>query len=52
MKIFFIYVTFNSMREAKKLSKLLVKKKMAACTNIFPKIYSTYCWKKKNNDRN
>jgi len=47
MKIFFIYVTFNSIQEAKKLSKLLVKKKMAACTNIFPKIYSTYYWKNK-----
>ena len=46
MKIFFIYVTFNSIREAKKLSKLLVKKKMAACTNIIPSIYSTYIWKK------
>ncbi len=47
MKIYFIYVTFNSLREAKALGGKLVKKKMAACVNIFPIIYSTYVWKKK-----
>ena len=47
MKIYFIYVTFGSLREAKKLGSLLVKNKLAACTNIIPTIYSTYVWKNK-----
>ena len=47
MKIYFIYVTFGSLREAKRLGSLLVKNKLAACTNIIPTIYSTYVWKNK-----
>ena len=47
MKIYFIYVTFGSLREAKRLGSLLEKNKLAACTNIIPTIYSTYVWKNK-----
>jgi len=47
MKIYFIYVTFGSLSEAKKLGSKLVKAKLAACTNIFPRIHSTYVWKNK-----
>ncbi len=47
MKIYFIYVTFGSLKEAKRLGGQLVKNKLAACTNIIPIIYSTYVWKKK-----
>ena len=47
MKIYFIYVTFGSLREAKRLGSQLVKNKLAACTNIIPTIYSTYVWKNK-----
>ncbi len=47
MKIYFIYVTFGSLTEAKSLGKKLVKSKLAACTNIIPTIYSTYIWKNK-----
>ena len=47
MRIYFIYVTFGSLKEAKALGKKLVKNKLAACTNIIPTIYSTYVWKKK-----
>ena len=47
MKIYFIYVTFGSLREAKRLGSLLVKNKLAACANIIPTIYSTYVWKNK-----
>ena len=47
MKIYFIYVTFGSLKEAKKLAGKLVKNKLAACTNIIPTIYSTYTWKNK-----
>ena len=50
MKIYFIYVTFGSLKEAQRLGGKLVKNKLAACTNIIPTIYSTYVWKKKNHD--
>ena len=47
MKIYFIYVTFGSLKEAKMIGGKLVKNKLAACTNIIPTIYSTYIWKNK-----
>ena len=47
MKIYFIYVTFGSLGEARRLGSKLVKNKLAACTNIIPTIYSTYIWKNK-----
>lgn len=47
MKIYFIYVTFGSLKEAKTLGGKLVRNKLAACTNIIPTIYSTYIWKNK-----
>jgi len=47
MEIYFIYVTFGSLKEAKRLGSKLVKNKLAACTNIIPVIYSTYVWKNK-----
>ena len=47
MKVYFIYVTFGSLKEAQRLGGKLVKNKLAACTNIIPKIYSTYVWKNK-----
>ena len=47
MEINFIYVTFGSLKEAKRLGGKLVKNKLAACTNIIPVIYSTYVWKNK-----
>ena len=47
MKIYFIYVTFGNVKDTKKMGSLLVNKKLAACTNILPSIYSTYIWKNK-----
>ena len=47
MKIYFIYVTFGNLKEAKRIGGQLVKNKLAACTNIIPTIYSTYVWKNK-----
>ena len=47
MKIYFIYVTFGSLKEAKTLGGKLVRNKLAACTNIIPTIYSIYIWKNK-----
>ena len=40
-------MTFGSLKEAKRLGTQLVEKKLAACTNIIPTIYSTYVWKNK-----
>ena len=52
MKIFFIYVTFGNLKEAKTIGGLLVNKKLAACTNILPSIYSMYIWNNKiQNDK-
>ena len=47
MKIYFMYVTFGSLKEAIKMGTLLEKNKLAACTNIIPTIFSTYVWKNK-----
>ena len=47
MKIYFIYVTFKNINEAKKIGNLLVKNKLAACVNIHPMITSIYAWKNK-----
>ena len=47
MKIYFVYVTFSNVNEAKKIGKLLIKNKLAACVNIFPNILSIYSWKDK-----
>ena len=42
-----LYVTCGSKIEAIKLGKLLVKNKLAACTNIFSNIKSIFNWKHK-----
>ena len=47
MKIYFVYVTFKNINEAKKIGRFLVKNKLAACVNIFPNIFSIYSWKDK-----
>ena len=43
-KLVFIYITNESIVEAKKIAKHLVKKRMIGCANIFP-ISSMYWWK-------
>ena len=48
MQIFF-YITCANIKEAKKISSVLVKKKMIACANIFTNIQSVFLWKKKVN---
>ena len=39
--------TVSSPAEAKKIARILVTEKLAACVNIFPKIESHYWWKGK-----
>ncbi len=42
-----VFVTVSSAREADKLSRALVKEKLAACVNAVPGLRSTYRWKGK-----
>jgi len=42
----FVYSTFPNRKEAEKIGEGLIKRKLAACVNIFP-INSTYLWKGK-----
>ncbi len=37
--IFIIYVTTSNREEAKRIARLLLKKRLVACVNIFPKWY-------------
>ena len=45
--IVFFYVTFPNEKSAQKIAKIMLKKKLIACANIFPKIKSVYIWNKK-----
>ena len=42
-----VYVTTSSEEEAKKIGKVLVEEKLAACSNIIPKMSSCYFWDNK-----
>jgi len=42
-----VFVTVSNKREAMKISQILLIKKIVACVNIIPEIYSKYWWKKR-----
>ncbi len=42
-----VYCTTSSMEEARRISKILVEKRLAACVNLIPEIYSIYQWQGK-----
>ena len=44
MSFIFLYVTTGTQAEAQKIALQAIKKKLAACANIFP-IFSYYEWK-------
>jgi periplasmic divalent cation tolerance protein len=46
MNFIFIYLTNPNQKEAKKIAKHLLKKRLIACANIFP-IESLYWWQGK-----
>ena len=48
MQIFF-YITTKNIKEAKKISSVLIRKKLIACANIFKNIQSVFLWKNKVN---
>ncbi len=40
-----VYVTTPNEKTAKKIAKEVLEKRLAACINIIPNIYSTYRWR-------
>jgi len=51
MDFIFIYITTPNKKEAKKIARYLLKRRLIACANIFP-INSLYWWKVKIVDDN
>ena len=49
MSFVFVYITNPTKKEAHRIARHLIKKKLAACANIFP-IGSVYPWKGKISD--
>lgn len=39
-----VYVTCENKKQAEKIGRHLLKKRLAACINIFPEIKSVYWW--------
>jgi periplasmic divalent cation tolerance protein len=50
-KVYMVYITFPSKKEAKRIAKILLDKHLASCCNIFP-IESMYWWKGKIKNSN
>ncbi|MHA1214008.1 MAG: divalent-cation tolerance protein CutA [Candidatus Hodarchaeales archaeon] len=44
MKFIAIYTTFNNKEAAIKFGRKIIRKKLAACVNIIPRVYSIYPW--------
>ena len=42
-----VMITCSSKREANKVKKVLLEKRLAACVNIIPKVDSSFWWKGK-----
>jgi len=47
VEIIFAYITCKNKSEAKKIGKVLLKERLAACVNIFDNMHSMYWWKGK-----
>ena len=44
MDVFFAYVTFPSIEAARRIGKILVEERLAACVNLLPQMESWYRW--------
>ena len=44
MKATFIYITAGNMDEAKKISRKLISRRLAACVNIIDNMHSMFWW--------
>ncbi len=42
--VYLVYVTAGSEEEACKLAREVTEKRLAACVNIYPRIFSYYWW--------
>ncbi len=47
MNYYLFLVTIGNIDEGKKIARILVRDKLAACVNIIPNIFSIYRWKGK-----
>ncbi|TFF99886.1 MAG: divalent-cation tolerance protein CutA [Promethearchaeota archaeon] len=47
MKYYLFIVTVNKLEEGKKIAKILIENKVAACVNIIQNVISIYEWKGK-----
>lgn len=47
MKTILIYITASTQKDAVKMAKVLLQKKLISCANIIPKITSLYIWDNK-----
>jgi uncharacterized protein involved in tolerance to divalent cations len=47
MTIYLVYTFYPKLRQAKKVAKLAIKNKLAACVNINKNINSLFIWKNK-----
>lgn len=45
MEAVLVYVTAAGEEEARRIGRLLVERRLAACVNVIPKIFSAYQWK-------
>ncbi len=45
MEITFGYITTPTLEEARRIGKILVEERLAACVNLFPQMESWYRWK-------
>lgn len=52
MNYYIFFVTVPNMEEGKRIAKILVENKLAACVNIIQKIFSIYWWKGKIEEDN
>jgi len=49
LEIILIYVTCNNRKEAEKIGRHLLVKRLCGCINIFPVMHSIYYWPSKSN---
>src|ERR1039458_6265175 len=52
MQIVFAYITTKNKTEAKKIGKVLLQERLAACINIFDNMSSIYWWEGKIEEAN
>ena len=52
MNFYIFFVTVPNIEEGKRIAKILVENRLAACVNIIQKIFSIYWWKGKIEEDN